>query len=62
MMLSLSREHHLERFLDSSTLADKGYVGLDLLTLTQREPGAKIPVAAKRLNRQVNQVIASVCS
>ncbi|MFJ3031257.1 transposase family protein [Rothia terrae] len=33
------RFHRLERFLDESTLADKGYIGLGLLTSVKRKPG-----------------------
>ncbi|MGV3016639.1 transposase family protein [Rothia sp. 88186D007BW] len=36
------RKHELGRFLDSSTLADKGYVGLGLATPTRRKPGQKL--------------------
>ncbi|MBG9294092.1 hypothetical protein BVL40_11685 [Corynebacterium diphtheriae] len=42
------RTHDLGRYLDSSTLADKGYVGLGLTTPTKRRAGIK-PV--RRLRR-----------
>ncbi|WP_143539117.1 transposase family protein [Rothia nasimurium] len=36
------RAHGLNQVLDSSTLADKGYVGLGLATPTKRKPGVKL--------------------
>lgn len=33
------KEHGLEKYLGETTLADKGYVGLGLLTPTKRKPG-----------------------
>ena len=36
------RFHQLERFLDESTLADKGYIGLRLLAPTKRKAGARM--------------------
>lgn len=37
--------HQLERFLNESTLADKGYIGLGLLTSTKRKPGVRMRAA-----------------
>lgn len=42
--------------MDQITLADKGYVGLGLLTPTKRKPGVKMPVAVKENNRQINRL------
>ena len=35
------KKHGLEKYLDKTTLADKGYVGLGLLTPAKRKPGGK---------------------
>lgn len=35
------RFYRLERFLDESTLADKGYIRLGLLTPVKRKPGGE---------------------
>ena len=50
------RFHRLERFLNETTLADKGYIGLGLLTPTKRKAGVKMRVAAKKNNRQINRL------
>ena len=50
------RFHQLERFLDESTLADKGYIGLGLLTPTQRTPGVKMRAAVKENNHRINRL------
>lgn len=42
------RAYRLDQLLDSSTLADKGYVGLGLATPAKRRPG-------QRLNREQQQ-------
>lgn len=36
------RKHELGRFLDSSTLADKGFMGLGLATPVKRKPGQRL--------------------
>lgn len=46
--------------MDETTLADKGYVGLGLLTPTKRNPGAKTSKAVKDNNRMINRVRALV--
>lgn len=40
----------------SSTLADKGYVGLGLVTPTKRKPGVKLGREQKRNNRVLNRL------
>lgn len=50
------RFHQLERFLDESTLADKGYVGLGLLTPTQRKAGVRMRAGVKENNRRVKRL------
>lgn len=50
------RAHGLDQFLDSSTLADKGYVGLGLATPTKRKPGVKLTKEQKRNNRMLNRI------
>lgn len=50
------RFHQLERFLDESTLADKGYIGLGLLTPTKRKVGVRMRTAVKENNRQINRL------
>ena len=50
------RTHGLDQFLDSSTLADKGYVGLGLATPTKRKPGVKLTKEQKRNNRVLNRI------
>ena len=50
------RFHQLERFLDESTLADKGYIGLGLLTPTKRKPGVKMRATVKENNRRINRL------
>lgn len=50
------RAHGLEKLLDFSTLADKGYVGLGLATPTRRKPGQKLTKEQKRNNRVLNRL------
>ncbi|WP_237197169.1 transposase [Rothia nasimurium] len=50
------RAHGLEKLLDSSTLADKGYVGLGLVTPARRKPGQKLTKEQKRNNRVINRL------
>ena len=50
------RFHQLGRYLNESTLADKGYIGLGLLTPTKRKPGRKMRSAVKENNRRVNRL------
>ena len=50
------RFHQLGRFLDESTLADKGYIGLGLLTLTKRKAGARMRARVKENNRRINRL------
>ena len=50
------RFHQLGRFLDESTLADKGYIGLGLLTPTKRKAGARMRARVKENNRRINRL------
>ena len=50
------RAHGLDRLLDSSTLADKGYVGLGLATPTKRKPGQRLSAEVKKNNRIINRL------
>ena len=55
------KKHGLDRYLDeTTTLADKGYVGLGLLTPTKRKPRVKTSKAVKDNNRVINRVRAVV--
>ncbi|WP_370592555.1 transposase family protein [Rothia sp. ZJ1223] len=54
------KKHGLDRYLDETTLADKGYVGLGLLVPTKRKPGVKTSKAVKDNNRVINRVRAVV--
>lgn len=54
------KEHGLKKYLGETTLADKGYVGLGLLTPLKRKPGVKMPKAVKDNNRVVNRLRAVV--
>ncbi|MBF0844858.1 transposase, partial [Streptococcus danieliae] len=54
------RAHGLDQLLDSSTLADKGYIGLGLATPTRRKPGVKVPQGVKDNNRIINRLRAVV--
>ncbi|ORC18930.1 hypothetical protein A7979_02755 [Rothia nasimurium] len=50
------RAHGLDQLLDSSTLADKGYVGLGLATPTKRRPGQRLLREQKMNNRVLNRL------
>ena len=50
------RFNGLGRFLDDSTLADKGYIGLGLLTPTKRKAGARMRARVKEDNRRINRL------
>lgn len=50
------RFHQLERFLGESTLADKGYIGLGLLTPTKRHPGVRMRAVVRQNNRRINRL------
>lgn len=50
------RAHGLEKLLDSSTLADKGYVGLGLATPARRKPGQKLAKEQRRNNQVINRL------
>ena len=54
------KEHGLEKYLDSTTLADKGYVGLGLLTPTKRTPGVRTSQPVQDNNRVINRLRAVV--
>ena len=57
------RFHRLEQFLDESTLADKGYIGLGLLTPVKHRSGVRMRAAMKKNNRLcsvVKRIIAQV--
>ena len=46
----------MNRFLDSSTLADKGYIGLGLVIPNRRPDGEKLGRNRKVVNRQINRL------
>ncbi|WP_083092207.1 transposase family protein [Rothia nasimurium] len=48
------KHHGLDQLLDSSTLADKGYVGLGLATPARRNKARKTPTDVKVVNRFIN--------
>ena len=50
------RAHGLDQLLDSSTLVDKGYVGLGLTTPTKRRPGLGLLREQKTNNRVLNRL------
>lgn len=50
------RAHGLDRFLDPSTLADKGYVGLGLATPTKCKPGQRLNREQRRNNRVLDRL------
>ena len=50
------RAHGLERLLDSSTLADKGYVGLGLATPIKCKPGQRLNREQRRNHRVLNRL------
>lgn len=50
------KHHGLDQLLDSSTLADKGYVGLGLLTPVKRRPGITMSAAHRGNNRMINRL------
>ena len=54
------RLHQLEQFLDESILADKGYIGLGLLTPTKRKAGVRIRAVVKENNRRVKRLRSAV--
>jgi hypothetical protein len=54
------KEHGLEKYLDETTLADKGYVGLGLLTPAKRKSGVKMLTAVQNINRVINKLPAVV--
>lgn len=60
MMLLLLREHGLEKYLGETTLVDKGYVGLGLLTPIKREPGLRMPKVVKDNSRVIDKLRAVV--
>ena len=43
------KHHDLQKYLDESTLADKGYIGLGLATPTKRKPGQRLSAEAKKI-------------
>lgn len=54
------KKHGLEKYLNETTLADKGYVGLGLLTPIKCKPGVKVPQGLKDNNRTINRLRAVV--
>ena len=50
------RFHQLGRFLDESTLADQGYIGLGLLTPAKRKVGARMRAVARENKRRINRL------
>ena len=51
MMLLLSGPHGLGKYLDETTLADRGYVGLGLVTPTKRQSGQRLIAETRKNNR-----------
>lgn len=50
------KAYGLDQLLDSSTLADKGYVGLGLATPMRRKPGQRLSREQKKNNRVINRL------
>ncbi|WP_237186306.1 transposase [Rothia nasimurium] len=50
------KHHGLERYLDESTVADKGYIGLGLATPARRKPGQRLSREQRRNNRVLNRL------
>ncbi len=50
----------MNRFLDSSTLADKGYIGLGLVTLHKMPDGEKLGRNHKAVIRQITRLRSAV--
>ena len=48
------KHHDLQKYFDESTLADKGYIGLGLVTLTRRSKARRIAADVKAVNRFIN--------
>lgn len=48
------KHHDLQKYLDESTLADKGYIGLGLVTPTRRSKTRRMPADVKAVNRFIN--------
>lgn len=48
------KHHGLDQLLDSSTLADKGYIGLGLATPRRGSKNGKTPADVKAVNRFIN--------
>lgn len=57
--LTLYQELDIEKYLDNTTLADKGCIGLGLLTPTKRKPGMKTPQPVKDNNCVINRLRAA---
>lgn len=54
------KHHGLDQWLDSSTLADKGYIGLGLATPRQRRKNRRTPADVKAVNKFLNSCRAVV--
>ena len=50
------KEHGLDQLLDSSTLADKGYIGLGLATPNKRPAGGQMSRNRTMVNRQIKRL------
>ncbi|WP_369127126.1 transposase family protein [Rothia nasisuis] len=46
----------MDELLDSSTLADKGYMGLGLATSRRRKPGQRLTEEQRQNNRVLNRL------
>lgn len=54
MILNAFKHHGLKRYLEESTLADKGYIGLGLATLARGKKACRAPADVKAVNRFIN--------
>lgn len=50
------KKHSLDQFLDSSTLADKGYIGLGLVTPNKKPVGGQLSQNRQVVNREINRL------
>jgi len=48
------KHHDLQKYLDESTLADKGYIGLGLATPVRGSKARRMPADVKVVNRFIN--------
>lgn len=60
MILNAFKHHGLKRYLEESTLADKGYIGLGLATLARGNTARRTPAGVKAVNRFIHSPRAVV--